>query len=420
MPTTAPRAIAPDRPAVIEEETSPAFVEFSGSDYRNRLTPVTSGNSIRPAPRHDQDAGDDPHFIGDLNPEGIFLADASPTTTMCSAEDPAGIWLERKAVDGVTSRVLRLPLNQRHSSSLYSSNRMTSRVFLPYEAECLCVLPQQEDFEALQRIYLEDVHPLFPALDLEKLPPAHDVSPTQIMIKQAICLAASTSPLAKNHLTIQSPSGESRLRSPNEFATQVSLALRTSIDLGLIKDKIVSIQVLALLSLFTQLAEDRHSSAELASRAVSYIHTTGLHLDTQKNRKDHDFVTRLFCCVWVLDRLNAAFHGRPVLMHERDYGRDIELCIKSQDPTFQLLLKVVLLLDKVIALYRPCADENKRSWETDFPSFEDLLGTIGPIRAGAHLLGSFHDFISERARILTHFSSSYYRNSLSCSCNVNM
>jgi hypothetical protein len=368
------------------------LVGFRGNEYRNRLTPVTSGNSVRPTPRHDQDTGDDPHFIGDLNPEGIFLADASPPTTMGSADDPAGIWLERKALDGVTSRILSLPLNQRHSNSLSSSNHITSGVFLPYGAECLRVLPQQEDFEALRRIYVEDVHPLFPALDLEKLPLVHDGSPMQIMIKQAICLAASTSLLAKNHLTMQSPSGESGLRSPNEFATQFSLALRTSIDLGLIKDKIVSIQILALLSLFTQLSEDRHSSAELASRAVSYVHTTGLHLDTQKNRKDHEFVTRLFCCVWVLDRLNAAFHGRPVLMHERDYGRDIEQCIKSQDPTFQLLLKVVMLLDKVIALYRPSADENRRSWETDFPSFEDLLGTSGPIRAGAHLLGSFDDF----------------------------
>jgi len=33
-------------------------------------------------------------------------------------------------------------------------------------------------------------------------------------------------------------------------------------------------------------------------------------------------VLRVFCCVWALDKLNAAFHGRPVLVHERDSARE--------------------------------------------------------------------------------------------------
>jgi hypothetical protein len=210
------------------------------------------------------------------------------------------------------------------------------------------------------------------------------------MTKQAICLAASFVPRARLHLNLRSTGDEQPSpRVPSDFATEVSLALRTSIDLGLIKDKFVLIQLLALLSLFTQLSGDCHSSAELTSRSVSYIHTIGLYLDTQNNRKDDELATRLFCCVWVLDRLNAAFHGRPVLMHERDYGRNLEACFQQQDAIFQLLLNVVLLLDKVIALYRPNTDvDSRKGWESDFPLFEELLNHSGSARASAHILGT--------------------------------
>jgi hypothetical protein len=150
----------------------------------------------------------------------------------------------------------------------------------------------------------------------------------------------------------------------------------------------VLIQVLALLSFFTQLSDNRHSSAELTARAISYAHTVGLHLQTNTSRKDHIYVTRLFCCIWALDRLNAAFHGRPVLMHERDFGRNLESCFQQQEGCFQLLLRTVSLLDKVIELYRPTADGSEVSWESDFPTFEELLLTSGALRVKSNLLGA--------------------------------
>jgi hypothetical protein len=62
---------------------------------------------------------------------------------------------------------------------------------------------------------------------------------------------------------------------------------------------------------------------------------------------------RLFLCAWTIDRLNAAFHGRPVLMHERDFDLGMKQCIARYKPAFQVMLRVVDLLDKVISLYRP-------------------------------------------------------------------
>ncbi|EHK99801.1 hypothetical protein M7I_4296 [Glarea lozoyensis 74030] len=45
--------------------------------------------------------------------------------------------------------------------------------------------------------------------------------------------------------------------------------------------------------------------------------------------------------------MNAAFNGRPVLMHERDIGLDMFKSFQEQKyPCFRLLLEVVKLLDK--------------------------------------------------------------------------
>jgi len=51
--------------------------------------------------------------------------------------------------------------------------------------------------------------------------------------------------------------------------------------------------------------------------------------------------------------MNAAFNGRPVLMHERDLRKDLTCCFEEQEPCFRVFLKVIELLDKVIDLYRP-------------------------------------------------------------------
>jgi hypothetical protein len=113
---------------------------------------------------------------------------------------------------------------------------------------------------------------------------------------------------------------------------------------------------------------------------------------------------RLFCCVWALDKLNAAFHGRPVMMHERDIGRDLEACFSQQEPCFQLFLRTVSLLDKVIGLYRPRQDPSVMP-EHDFPLFEDLVE-----RSDALYIDS--QYLALAARSLIHVSRFWsYSNS---------
>lgn len=118
----------------------------------------------------------------------------------------------------------------------------------------------------------------------------------------------------------------------------------------------------------------------LFSQAVHYALSIGIHLvgSGAQDERSKEAET-LYCALWALDRMNAAFHGRPCLLHERDTDRNLEECIAAQEePGFRLFLNVIIMLDKVIALYRP------RSSHDDtvvLPVFESMIIDAGADKA---------------------------------------
>lgn len=329
---------------------------------------------------------DESRFVGDLNPEATFLAATSPTTTMTSAEtDSIGVWVSRKSPAKFNKRNPTSVTDQSRCSSGNTSDLRIPRLFASHlEDACMRLLPEEPDFQSIYKIYLEDIHPIFPVIDQVAFESTPADSPDGVLLRQAICLAASTNSMAKDFLKFDSQT--TSFSSRTEFIREIVFAIRTSLNLGLVKDKLVLIQALSLMGLFTQFADDRDLSAELTASAISYCHTAGLHLRSKDNTGSLASGSRLFCCVWALDRLNAAFHGRPVLMHERDFDRDLETCFSEQEPCFQLFLRTVLLLDRVISLYRP-EKEPVVPWEQDFPLFEDLVERSNALSVKSRLLG---------------------------------
>ncbi|KAF2002089.1 hypothetical protein P154DRAFT_431661 [Amniculicola lignicola CBS 123094] len=319
------------------------------------------------------DAEDRSRFVGDLNPEGIFLTAARPDTRETAPSfNGVGIWHSRRAANAIAESYQHNSAGGGSSNAFHRSAPIMSNFMLPLlEEQCMNFLPQPSSVEFLTNIYLVDIHAMFPVLDVKGFLQLDAKTPAKILLTQAICLAASTNCKGLSHLTLLgSPtSGSSR----KEFVQQLSTAIQTSIHIGLVRDRLILTQVLSIVSMFTQFSDDRHSSAELCGRAVSYIHTMGIHLaEGCEPRQDSEYLTTLFCAVWALDRVNAAFHGRPTLMHERDLGRDLEEAVQRQESCFQLFLRIVMLLDEVIDLYRPHVASSEQSWESKFPSFEDL------------------------------------------------
>ena len=174
-----------------------------------------------------------------------------------------------------------------------------------------------------------------------------------------------------------------------EYAHHLSTAMRTILHSGAAKDRLQLIPPLVILSLTAYSSDDRHLAAELAALAVSYTQTVGLHHRSPPASRDQAYLERIFCCVWAMDRLTAALYGRPVLMHERDFGRDMPACFARQESCFRLFLECVALLDGVIHLYRPTAKAADGGGAWNLPTFEELVEQAGAFGVDSRLLGKY-------------------------------
>ncbi|KAK2006832.1 fungal-specific transcription factor domain-containing protein [Colletotrichum eremochloae] len=343
-------------------------------------------------------------FVGDLNPEGTFLADSPGTRRGYAESNSVGVWYSHRNNKNNLTTELASAVSVDHA-----------------EHQFLAVLPKKEHYDQLQKIYLRDVHRILPIMNVDILEkPTSTIS--QVLCKQAVCLAAGSNPSAKPYLTLGEDS--SAVLAYSEFALRLSSAIRKALGLGLVKDRVQAVAILVILSLYTHFSQDRHLSAELAAQAVSNAQTVGLHLQNPPARSEEPaYLTRLFCCVWAMDQLNAAFHGRPVMMHERDLGRDMEACIAEQDSCFRLFLEIVVLLGCIIDLYRPAAKNTGCVVMEDLPSFDSLVEKAQALGVESRLLASiellYHGIAILSCRIPVgstrseHLSLAHTRQSLS-------
>jgi hypothetical protein len=325
-------------------------------------------------------------FIGDLNPEGMFLAATSPTvTTGADQAERIGVCLTEKLSKN-QGDARSLP-DQTESTFFCGFDPLIQKVMIPLVMEeCLSLLPPQPELEKLCSVYFDKHHPIFPVIDEHAFRAMDPTDPASVLLKQGMCLVASLNLSAKGYLRLPKTS---TVPSPREFGRRMSAAMRAAIELGLVTKKIVIIQALALLSFFIDSPNGGDLSSQLCGRSVHYVHSVGLHIQYQRQAQDDQYAETLLCCIWALDRLNAALHGRPVLMHERDVGRDLDACFHTQNVCFRLFLRVVMLLDGVIGLYRPSRDRNSRL-SSEFPLFEELLEDVGGSQIPTPLLGKFN------------------------------
>ncbi|KAL2835867.1 hypothetical protein BJY01DRAFT_222900 [Aspergillus pseudoustus] len=292
-------------------------------------------------------------FVGNTDPEGALLIATRPVSTSNDIKQhDLGVWLQ-------------LPVERPRPSFVSCPDPLISSVLLSHVKEqCLSVLPSQQDMEALFQIYMDNIHPIFPALDHDIYQTMAADFPEKRLLSQCICIAVSRDRRAKQYLRLPAQPQ----MCPSDTSQSISSAVTTALALGVVHDKIVLIQAMTLTSLFTQFSGDRQEPAELLSRAICHAQTIGLHHKSQERTE-----VRLFCCLYALDILTSACFGRPVQLQRRDFGLDISSSIAAQDGCFQLFLCVIQLLDRVIEIYRPGGHS---TWKGAFPSFEDLMEEV--------------------------------------------
>lgn len=397
--------------------------------------------------------------MGDLDPQSIFIEAAqkrSEPSSLHRNHSDVGTWMRQPTAQRPTTAAAAASRDhhhhQQHAESGMSSGhaaaaaaspspfsqaafsrsdgvptmpglrlRATGTVYpeMTRLGEQLVVMPPEHDYRCLHAIYSEQVHPMLPFLepaDLAAIKNPPKSSPRISIFRQAVALAAAVVDPAATapHLRLD-PNGDPLPLAA--FHHRLATALFRSLDAHLLPDQIDRIRLLLLLSLFYQPAAaahplERDTNPLLFSQAVHFAQSLGIHLsgyrpdvDTRAGAAtangDDGAVERLFCLCWALDRLHAAFHGRPCLLHERDTDRDLDACIAAQpDPAFRLFMAVAQMLDSVIWLYRPRKNSTSHEKQVgakggpavDLPIFESMIVRMGGEKLPPRILTTLEVF----------------------------
>ena len=141
------------------------------------------------------------------------------------------------------------------------------------------------------------------------------------------------------------------------------------------RDKINLIQILALMSLYSEGPEGTVDASMHLSQAIHHCQTIGLHLGRSSGHGGSQ--TRLFWALWVLSNFNAALNGRPRLILDLDIGLKLEEAYEISAPGTRILLAISQLLTRIIGLYQPTAALDIMGIEEDYESFEHILNRCG-------------------------------------------
>ncbi|KAB2579976.1 hypothetical protein DBV05_g1321 [Lasiodiplodia theobromae] len=343
-------------------------------------------------------------FIGYLSPEAVMRGHIREQGSKCGGwvpatpdDDPEPSPSARDhSVDGADAGP---------APSENGQSRLEKALQAYLEAAGVDVLPPQRNVDILLGIYFEYVHPLLPLVDQRHFYTRRSAGEQSTMLLQAICLVASRHEGARNHLYLLSD--PHLLLEPREYSRKLYAALVAGVNANLEADRITLIQVLALMSLYSEGVDGADRASMHLVQAIHHAHTIGLQFGRQRNVAKGESTEKIFWCLWSLDKLNASVNGRPLYMHDRDNQLESWTARPEQRRTpFGIWLQLAGVLDRVIDLYRPGSDSRVTGLEVDFPGFEDIIGDggdklRGPIVAALELFYHAVAMLSHKSRSIT-------------------
>ncbi|KAK4141316.1 uncharacterized protein C8A04DRAFT_14173 [Dichotomopilus funicola] len=405
---------SPSQPAAAtDRDTSDAAAQLLRF-FHHGADKSTSDNAKNPPVPRPRPMSPEPPFLGDLNPEGI-LAEA----TMAPSQKPS------QAAEDAEHQVLGYlpPTSPRQSKGTYKptetgtttsasgSAGQTSGPFfsLPQGdgtrftihvqdtaglvaiAQTIAnrtladkVMPSAAAWEAMRDLYLRKIHPIFPIYDKSELVNLPKDTALRELIQGSVCLAAATDPDVGQLLTFKSHANGATtdaIVSFDEYSREMAcfinkrlVELQESRQISLINQ----IQVMGLTCFYWQPANpiERFEPLNLYAKLASIVHTHGVHVGVLARSAADTGAghgSRVFKCLYALDRLIGAISARPLLFHNFDLVQ-IPRPDAQDPPIFRLFMSLIQLLDEVIEMYRP---RPKVSF-VDLPVFERMA-----IEAGA-------------------------------------
>lgn len=341
--------------------------------------------SPAPTSRHAASQGAYLRFVGDLSPEASFLMNQKRQSGPQKRRGEIGVWLGQKPDEASTSEDLDAVQVEPTSSPAFRLDGLTGlKAIYPYlRRECISVLPPEYEFSLMSDLYFAKFDPIYPILHDEDLD-SHDPLDAAVL-KQCICLMASLDPSLRTHLRL---SHNDAVLSQNEFRSTIATALKHALDAGFIRHKMVLLQVTALMAFYVDQPKSSEISSHLTAQAVGLTQTLGLHLGWPSDGVSTGKASRIFWCIWTLDRLNAATNGRPIMIHRQDMDKRILESVDEQQPAFRLFIRLSQFLDETISQYRPQSSMSGDKVIDTSHTFEGFVRQAEAGDIGSSLLGT--------------------------------
>ncbi|KAJ4382309.1 hypothetical protein N0V86_002643 [Didymella sp. IMI 355093] len=372
---------------------------FPRGDVRNHVN--VHPHSTMPPPHSPADSARSPqtppNFLGYLNPEAVLREQVHSKRDPAQSPSiaPIGQWVEERDQRPATTQPRSASVHINETGPPNTSEVKISKALQQYlDAVGVDILPPRRSQDVLLDIYFASVHPLLPLVDKDLFYEQYSRGQEPRLLMQAICIVASKHADAAKVLLL---GNETQPLSPREFSQRLYQAVIVGIEAKLEKNRVVLIQVLALISLHCEGPDGAEQASMHLAQAIHHAHTFGLQFGHQWRNQSSESQGNLedvFWCLWSLDKINACMNGRPLLMHDRDNSlRQLPTDPEKRSSPFGIWLQISEMLDKVIDYYRPgsrSADET--GWEDDFLGFEEMVGDgedklDGPIMS---LLSVFH------------------------------
>lgn len=321
-----------------------------------------------------------PNFLGYLNPEAV-LREQVHSERGKQAQSPSipsiGQWIEERDQRPVSTQAGPSVSHINETGPHSTQELKVSRALQQYlDAVGVDILPSRRSQEALLEIYFAYVHPLLPLVDKDLFYEQYAQGREPRMLMQAICIVASKHANAAEYLCL---GPNTQPLSPREFSHRLYNAVIIGIEAKLDKNRVVLIQVLALISLHCEGPDGAEQASMHLAQAIHHAHTFGLQFGHQWKNQSSESQGNLedvFWCLWSLDKINACMNGRPLLMHDRDNSlSQLPSDPEKRSSPFGIWLQISEMLDKVIDYYRPGRAAEETGWEgDDFLGFEEMVG----------------------------------------------
>lgn len=316
--------------------------------------------------------------MGDLNPEAMIRErlDGPPAKPF---RDRIGLWISSSETQGddddndrpraqISDTVVSSAAGQLAQQPIEAVSSFLQQRYAAALRSCERLPLTTRD--RLLPIYFSRINHILPLLDKDSFLSAHSDGTTSVFLERAICLVAAKDPEADPSLRL---AVDGPILSSRKFCSEIYKGLAVAMDAGIETDRITGIRILALMSLHCEGFEGAEAASLNLCQAIHLAQTAGLHLN-RPGRTPEDAISKLFWCLWTLDKVHASIGGRPVILADRDIGIEKpDTKVPTSRSAFDVWLSISDLLATVISFYRPGADLNV-GWEDNFPTFEQIVG----------------------------------------------